>query len=142
MRIDINLTGVRLIIVAMAIIPLIIMIILTRIDNIIHVILYNFGLTFSYRWAMPYWVNSGFIIGFSWFNIAASFALIYYLFRSKIRPQQQQKMSNYTTPVPLGIEEPLDELSTELIETQISDLSFQIVEYDVRHPKEVVDSQC
>jgi hypothetical protein len=142
MRINVNLTGLRLIIVAMAIIPLIVMVILTRIDNIIHIVLYNFGLTFSYRWAMPYWVNSGFIIGFSWFNIAASFALIFYLFRSKIKPQQQQKMSDYATLVPLGAIEQSDKLTSELIETQICDLSFQLVEYDVRHPKEVVDSQC
>ncbi len=139
-----SLSSIRLVFIFMAAASLLIMLMLTRIDNIIHGILYDFGLQFSYQWAMPYWINSGLIIGLSWFNIVASFLLIYYVYKGRVSSKmlkmvnkeaiegkdEQQKLGFYRlTNEPVNRE-------------QIKDASFQIKQYDVRHPEEVVDSQC
>lgn len=144
MKLGINLSAVVSALTIMAVISLLIMLFLTRLDYIVNSVLYNFGLRFSYRWAMPYWTNSSIIIGLSWFNIAASFILIYYIFkRRKCSPSFVAKQTE-------NIKEQAEELvdrPEKLIETQILDqycalLEPRIESYDVKHPKEVIDSQC
>lgn len=144
LKTHVNLSGFRLVLIIMAAVSLLVMLMLTQIDNIIHGVLYDFGLRFSYQWAMPYWINSGLIIGLSWFNIAASFILIYYVYKRRnsqkilqaagdhlIKEDQfQQKLGFY------------DNSKETLISEQISDLSLQIKQYNVKRPEEVVDSQC
>jgi len=144
MKLSINLSVAVSALIIMALISLLIMVFLTRLDYIVNGVLYNFGLRFSYRWAMPYWTNSAIIIGLSWFNIAASFILIYYLFRRrKISPSL---VVQQTESVKETVEE-LVEQPEKLIETQILDqycglLEPQIESFDVKHPKDVIDSQC
>jgi hypothetical protein len=63
----------------MAVTSLLIMFSLNQINYIVHGDLYNFGLQFSYRWAMPYWILSGIVFGLSWTNIAVSIAFTLYI---------------------------------------------------------------
>jgi len=157
MKTNMNVSGLRLVLIIMAIISLCVMVFLTQIDHVVNSVLYDFGLRFSYRWALPYWINSGLIVGLSWFNITASIMLIYYIFKGKKQPpgieasrinqenKLQLKLSKYVKSSEEGAEETreqIEEQSTPLIQEQICELNLEIVEYDVRHPKEVVDSQC
>lgn len=147
---------------------LLVIVLLTQIDQIVHVVLYQFGLQFSYRWVWPYWIYSGIVIGFSWVNIIASIGLVNYFLKARRQAQrvpleqrgegevddQQMSLGEFVessdvSEVQLG-EAPSEELAGQtegLIEVQIreSPLGLQRVEikrYDVRHPKDVVDSQC
>ena len=79
MRIEVNGTIVALILLIMAGVPVIITVGLVQIDRIVNVSLYDYGLRFSYRWATPYWIFSGMILGLSWFNIIAAAGLIFHL---------------------------------------------------------------
>jgi len=54
---------------------------LNNISQIVHGELYNFGLQFSYRWAMPYWVFSGIVFGLCWASILVSISMTFYLLR-------------------------------------------------------------
>ena len=147
---------------------LLIIILLNQIDHFVHVVLYQFGLQFSYRWVWPYWVYSGIIVGFSWLNIIASIGLVNNFLKARRQAQsvpleqrgevevddQQRSLGEYVEPsdvsgAQLG-EVSSDELAGQtegLIEAQIreSPLGLQRVEikkYDVRRPKDIVDSQC
>ena len=147
---------------------LLVIVLMTQIDQIIHVVLVQFGLQFSYRWVWPYWIYSGIIIGFSWVNIIASIGLVNYFLKARRQAQrapleqrgegevddQQMSLGEFVessdvSEVQLG-EAPSEELAGQtegLIEVQIreSPLDLQRVEikkYDVRHPKDIVDSQC
>lgn len=177
MRINVNLSIVTSALILMAVASLLAMISITQIDQLVHGDLYNFGLEFSYRWAMPYWVNSAVIVGLSLFNIFASIVLTYYVFRGKKRASklkanqilkigdedsQQHKMGEYLQPhenraidagekPTLGLRgatgERWEEKPENLIETQIAGqyclAPKQLIrKYDVRRPKDLVDSQC
>jgi hypothetical protein len=63
----------------MAVTSLLIMLSLNQINYMVHGDLYNFGLQFSYRWAMPYWILSGIVFGLSWTNIAVSIVFTLYI---------------------------------------------------------------
>lgn len=152
---------------------LLILVVLTQIDQIAHGILYDFGLQFSYRWTLPYWTYSGLIISLSWFNIVAAIGLMYHFVKGqkplemrkgemvvleeKVVDEQQRNLEEYsgvsvmeegerdTTTLVDSV--PQEGESEGLIEAQIggSSLTFhklEIKKYDVRRPKDVVDSQC
>ena len=145
LKTHVNLSGLRLVLIVMAATSLLVMLMLTQIDNIIHGVLYDFGLRFSYQWAMPYWINSGLIIGLSWFNIVASCILIYYFYKRRSPQKILQAASDHVFEGEDRLQQKLsvyDNRNRPFIEEQISDLSFQIKQYNVRHPEEVVDSQC
>ncbi len=145
----VNVSAVRFAIILMAILSLLVMVMLTRIDHIVQGVLYDFGLNFSYRWAMPYWISSALIVGVSWFNIVASIILIYYVLRGKpvfgnlktrpgvgLEANQQLTLNNYADRHDVRVrDEPL-------IQEQIGGLSVQIERYEVTQPRDVVDSQC
>jgi len=103
MRIEINGTVVALILLIMAVVPVIITVGLVRIDRLVNVSLYDYGLRFSYRWATPYWVFSGMIVGLSWFNIIAAAGLIFHiLIRRKTWPERkhsEQHVHDVTNPL-------------------------------------------
>ena len=145
---------------------LLIIILLNQVDQFVHVVLYQFGLQFSYRWVWPYWIYSGIIVGFSWLNIIASIGLVNHFLKARRQSvpleqrgevevdDQQRSLGEFVEPsdvsgAQLG-EVSSDELAGQtegLIEAQIreSPLGLQRVEikkYDVRRPKDVVDSQC
>jgi len=143
-KININISLVIFALIAMAVVSFLVMVSMTRIDHMVHGVLYDFGLRFSYRWAMPYWTCSGIIVGLSWFNIAASTILVYYIFRGGKRSLRLKAKQAEKTEVSTG---ELVEQNGNLIEMQILDKYCevpkpQVKSYDVRHPKDVVDSQC
>lgn len=75
-----NISGITsLVLVLVAFSSLVSMIALTRIDNIVHRDLYNYGLTFSYTWAMPYWTMTTLVFAMGWFNIIITIAFQFYV---------------------------------------------------------------
>lgn len=162
MKVSVNLSIVALAMIIMAVSSLLIMVSLTQIDQIVHGDLYNFGLEFSNRWAMPYWINSGVIISLSLSNVVAAILLSYHLVRARAhreKERRQHSLGEYakspekttdTTGMTMqksseAASEEAEQLE-ELIEIQIEGGYWvdhpRIREYDVRHPKDVVDSQC
>lgn len=147
---------------------LLVIILMTQIDQIVHVVLYQFGLQFSYRWVWPYWAYSGIIVGFSWLNIIASIGLVNRFLKARRQARkgplerggemelEDRQMglgefveSSDVSGVQLGevSSDDLAEQGEEFVEVQIREfpLDLQRVEikkYDVRRPKDVVDSQC
>jgi len=145
---------------------LLIIILLNQIDQIVHVVLYQFGLQFSYRWVWPYWIYSGIIVGFSWLNIIASIGLVNSFLKGRRQSvpleqrgevevdDQQRDLGEFVESSDVSEVQLVEASSGELegqteglIEAQIreSPLDLQRVEikkYDVRRPKDVVDSQC
>jgi len=145
---------------------LLIIILLSQIDQFVHGVLYQFGLQFSYRWVWPYWIYSGMIVGFSWVNIIASISLVNHFLKARRQKASLEQRGEVEVDDPQrGLEEFVepsdvsvvqlgavssDELAGQtegLIVAQIreSPLGLQRVEikkYDVRRPKDVVDSQC
>ena len=156
-----------------SLISLLVLVVLTQLDQIVHSVLYDFGLQFSFRWTWPYWTYSGIIIGMSWFNIVVAIGLMCHLIRGqkylevrkgermaleeKVTDEEQRNLDEYHRVqvikkdendfVPLAGSVPKEGASESLIEAQIggSSLTFhklEIKKYDVRRPKDVVDSQC
>jgi hypothetical protein len=81
MHAKVNPSTISAVLISMATASLVTMLSLNHISHIIHADLYNYGLRFSYRWAMPYWVFSGIIFGFCWTNIAISMIITFYVYR-------------------------------------------------------------
>ncbi|MCW3982269.1 MAG: hypothetical protein NWE81_04075 [Candidatus Bathyarchaeota archaeon] len=164
MRKNVNLSAIRLALIAVAFLSLLVMLLLNRLDQLVHNVLYSFGLQFSYTWAMPYWVNSALVIGLSWFNIIASFALIWYLYKRPKQPRPTTQGGSYETGMHRGqrkldayaysgehkpqgaTQQPVqafEEGSAEAsIQAQVWEAAPQVNVWDVRRPKDVVDSQC
>ena len=86
MEININPSVVSGVLIAMAAVSLFTMLSLNQIGSIVYSDLYSFGLEFSYRWAMPYWVFSGIIFGLSWTNIVLSIIVTLYVFKKSRNP--------------------------------------------------------
>lgn len=80
MEANINLSALSAVLVSMAAGSLASMFSLTQINQIVHGELYNFGLQFSYRWALPYWLYSGIVFGLSWISISLSIVVAFYIF--------------------------------------------------------------
>lgn len=78
---NINPTAIGAVLILMATASLFTMLSLNQINYIVHGDLYLFGLQFSNRWAVPYWVISGLIFGLSWTNISLSAAVALYFLR-------------------------------------------------------------
>ncbi|UCG37494.1 MAG: hypothetical protein JSV64_04285 [Candidatus Bathyarchaeota archaeon] len=164
LKADTNLSMITTALVVVSVASLITMIGLNQLDNLVHGVLYDFGLRFSQAWAMPLWISSGVIVGLSWFNIAASISLVVYLFsRRKDRGHfgtqaaatvrndtGQRELRHYLGSQEMkgtaNVEERITKPEQELIEGDVKGsaelVETQIIRYDVRHPKEIVDSQC
>ncbi|UCG37261.1 MAG: hypothetical protein JSV64_03020 [Candidatus Bathyarchaeota archaeon] len=85
MQSNINHSAVSVVLVLIAAASLLVMLSLTQINYLVHGDLYSFGLQFSYRWAMPYWVFSGLVFGLSWVNIFVAITLTLYIFKKTHR---------------------------------------------------------
>lgn len=155
MKITINPSIVTSALIALAAMSALIIVCLTQVDHIVHNNLYNFGLRFSYRWATPYWIYSAVIIGLAWFNITGSVALTYHVFARRKRSSTSneevtQKISGEGKGQRMLSEyvEPAKEARFEATQEQIQkraryDLpQLQLRKFDVRYPRDVVDSQC
>ncbi len=81
METKVNLSATRMLLIAMAAASLFIMLSLNQINYLVHGDLYNYGLQFSYVWAMPYWVFSGIVFGLCWINIAITSLAAIYVFK-------------------------------------------------------------
>lgn len=138
MKISVHFSPIALALIFMAVVSVSVMIVLTQIDFIVHRVLYDFGLLFSYRWAMPYWVSSSIIIGLSWFNLIASAALVYYFIerRTPNAMNSQREVIEASSDVTIAIP------GKEPLQTLDQFCRSGIKKYDVRHPAGVVDSQC
>ncbi len=89
-------SAISVVLLLMAAASLCVMLSLNQINYIVHGDLYNYGLQFSYRWAMPYWILSGAVFGLSWTNITIAIVVTVYLFR-KSRKQGAPTASDYET---------------------------------------------
>ncbi len=143
MRLGVNRSAFASALIIMAVISLLIMICLTRLDFIVHSVLYNFGVRFSYRWAMPYWTSSAVIIGLSWFNIGASFTLVYYVSRRrKPSPSLITEQAIGAVSTEGSVAQPEKLVETQILDLYCEPLALRIKSFDVRHPEDVIDSQC
>lgn len=84
---------VSLVLIVMAAASLFSMIGLLQIDKIVHGDLYNYGLHFSYKWAIPYWTIADIIFGMGWLNIISAVAFQVYILtaRREETPSQVKK---------------------------------------------------
>lgn len=93
METDINSSAISVVLILMAIASLFTMLSLNQISYIVHGDLYNYGLQFSYKWAMLYWVSSGVVFGLSWVNIALSIIITLYVFKKSRRSLVSEHLS-------------------------------------------------
>lgn len=81
METNINPSAISAVLILMAAASLFTMLSLNQINYIVHGDLYNYGLQFSYKWAVSYWVFSGIVFGLSWINISLSIIIALYIFK-------------------------------------------------------------
>jgi hypothetical protein len=81
METSINLSFASVLLIIVAGSSLFVMFSLNNISQLVHNDLYHFGLQFSYRWAMPYWVFSGIVFGLCWASILVSISMTLYLLK-------------------------------------------------------------
>ena len=99
MQANINSSTISVVLILMAIASLITMLSLNQISYIVHNDLYNFGLQFSYRWAMPYWVFSGVVFALCWGNIGLSIISTLYIFRKNRKTEFAFKNPTQTAAI-------------------------------------------
>jgi hypothetical protein len=147
MKIDI--TTVIAALITVALVSLIGIVGLLQINNLVFQDLYEFGLVFSQRWAMPFWTYSGMIVGLSWVNIGAAMALTFHVFHRR-KPEAPTELN------------PMDVQPVDKTQHRLADY-FKILEnksasgtaapprvlgtsqwsrFDVRQPAYLVDCQC
>lgn len=145
----INLTMVIAASITLALVSLLVLVGLFQIDRLILGGLYDFGLTFSNRWAMPYWTYSGIIMGLSWVNIGAASIITYNIFKHRKRAPQvveatmQVQREDEAQPKLAEYFKTLDNTQTPGA-TSIPESvhATNWCRYDVRNPPYIVDSQC
>ena len=101
--------GMSLVLVIVAASSLVSMIGLFQVDRIVNQDLYQYGLKFSYVWAMPYWTITKLIFATGWFNIIAAIAFHLYILAygqketQQIEPHTEKQAYNTeiieTTPI-------------------------------------------
>ena len=105
----IGFSAISAVLVIVAASSLISMIGLFQIDRIVNQDLYQYGLEFSYAWAMPYWTITKLIFATGWFNIIAAIAFHLYILAygqketQQIEPKTEKQAYNTeiieTTPI-------------------------------------------
>jgi uncharacterized membrane protein len=151
---DVNPSVVGIVLILMAAVSLFAMISLNQINYIVHGDLYSFGLQFSYRWAIPYWLFSGIVFGLCWVNIAIAIIFTLHIFK-KSRTQtsasersqageteeettwseeekEQRKISEY-------VKSQKEELTRPIGET-VETSSEEIVEEVIKQPEEALET--
>ncbi len=147
MKIDITTVIVALITVALA--SLIGIVGLLQINNLVFQDLYDFGLVFSNRWAMPFWAYSGIIVGLSWVNIGAATALTYHVFRRR-KPEITTVLNQMEVQRADKAQHRLADYFKILENKPVSGtasppgspVTSRWSTYNVRQPAYIVDSQC
>jgi hypothetical protein len=147
MKIDI--TAVIAALITVALVSLIGIVGLLQINNLVFQNLYEFGLVFSQRWAMPFWTYSGIIVCLSWVNIGAAMALTFHVFRRR-RPGTPTELNQMETQ-PAGKAQHRLADYFKILENKPdsgtaapprSPVACQWSRYTVRHPVYIVDCQC
>ena len=101
----IGFSAISAVLVIVAASSLISMIGLFQIDRIVNQDLYQYGLEFSYAWAMPYWTITKLIFATGWFNIIAAIAFHLYILAygqkgtQQIEPQTEKEILETTKPI-------------------------------------------
>jgi hypothetical protein len=116
MRIHID-DKISLILILMAGASLVSMLATLNIDHIINHDLYNYGLQFSTRWAVPYWTTVVVVFSMGWFIILTSIAFELHLVMQRLhRPSepevpitQQEPIQNETPRMEFGPSKKLEE---------------------------------
>ena len=148
MKIDI--TAVVAILITVALVSLIGIVGLLQINNLIFQDLYDFGLVFSNRWAMPFWTYSGIIVGLSWVNIGAAMALTFHVFRRRRKPAaiseynqvEVQRVDNAQHRLADYFKILENKPDSGPVSPQGSPVTSRWSKYNVRQPAYIVDSQC
>jgi FtsZ-interacting cell division protein ZipA len=98
MRIQIK-NKVSLVLILVAGASLVSMLGTLRIDYIINHTLYNYGLQFSYNWAIPYWTMAGIVFSMGWLIILTSIAFeLHLLMRWLHKPPKPETVSAQQEP--------------------------------------------
>jgi len=95
---------VSLVLILMAVASLVSMMGTLRIDSIINHTLYNYGLQFSSKWAIPYWTTAAVVFSMGWLIIIIAGAFELYLLvhrhheplRSDSPPSPQEQVKEET----------------------------------------------
>jgi hypothetical protein len=112
MKTHINPSVARITLIVMAASSLLAMFSINQINYIVHGDLYNYNLSFSYAWAIPYWVLSGIIFGLCWVNIIITAVTAVYVFKkrniasttqeeyseSQLKEVEQREITEFTPP--------------------------------------------
>src|SRR3990170_266418 len=112
----IGFSAISAVLVIVAASSLISMIGLFQIDRIVNQDLYQYGLEFSYAWAMPYWTITKLIFATGWFNIIAAIAFHLYILAYGQKGTQQietQTEKETNKPEILETTKPINEEKTE-----------------------------
>lgn len=154
METNINPSAISTVLILMAAASLFTMLSLNQMNYIVHGDLYNYGLQFSYRWAMPYWVSSGIIFGLSWVNIFLSIIVTLYIFKKSRKStlisnilqtkkieeavqlreeKEQKKLSEYVKP---------QKEKTEVLKEEITEASREeFLGDEIKQPEETIKAQ-
>jgi len=154
METNINPSAISTVLILMAAASLFTMLSLNQMNYIVHGDLYNYGLQFSYRWAMPYWVSSGIIFGLSWVNIFLSIIVTLYIFKKSRKStlisnilqtkkieeavqlreeKEQKKLSEYVKP---------QKEKPEVLKEEITEASREeFLGDEIKQPEETIKAQ-
>lgn len=128
METQVNPSVISVVLIAMAAASLFVMLSLNQINYLVHGDLYDYGLQFSYRWAMPYWVFSGIVFGLSWVNIFIATIITLYVVKKRrtqtagqvhatavaepghaLEDDMQRKICEFFEPEPEDVTHPAEE---------------------------------
>jgi hypothetical protein len=135
METQVNPSVISVVLIAMAAASLVIMLSLNQINYLVHGALYDFGLTFSYRWAMPYWVFSGILFGLSWANIFIAIIITVHVVR-KSRKQIAAVDQTYVMGVEPALALAEDTAQREILEFCVAEQAVEPLEEGLEGPSE------
>lgn len=132
-----NMNSLVLVLVAFS--SLVSMFALTRIDSIVHGDLYNYGLHFSYKWAMPYWTMTTIVFITGWFNIIIASAFQFYVLlygrkEAEATPQREPSRPEATQ------KPPIEERQLETAEAQTEEAVAPSIEVEMETRKEAEEA--
>jgi hypothetical protein len=135
-----------LVLVLVAFSSLVSMFALTRIDNIVHRDLYNYGLTFSYKWAMPYWTMTTIVFAMGWFNIIIACAFQFYVLtygrKEAEKASQREAVKPEITYQPQAeAPKPQETKPTETARVETKEAVAPPMEVELKTPGEVEEAQ-
>ncbi|UCE95323.1 MAG: hypothetical protein JSV51_06215 [Candidatus Bathyarchaeota archaeon] len=94
---------------------------------------------------MPYWIYAGIIICLAWFNIIGVSILTHYLYKGRVQPkildsEEEVVEGEEQEEIVAAEEEDQQEIEDYIQPVMVTPLTIE--KFDVRHPKDLIDSQC